>query len=137
MEKTIWLMSKFNHVYFRFLAEQSKSVLKYVGIVDKNGNELDYTNYKRQSVEWEVAEDGTMTPTKDLVFDIPGSGNEKEPIIVAGWRLYDKKTGGTDFGGKDVHPAKYVTNGHYIMPRDKVFVHFTNVGVSEEEYENY
>jgi len=130
-------MSKFNDVYFKFLGEQSKSVLKYVGIVDENGNELDYTNtiYKRQSVEWEVAEDGTMTPTKDLVFDIPGSGNEEKPIIAAGWRLYDEETGGTDFGGKDIHPKEYVTNGQYIIPHDRVFVHFTNVGVSEEEIE--
>lgn len=120
-----------NDIYFNYLGTQSANILTHIALIDENGTELNYVNtiYNRIPVEWEIQTDGTLTPTVDLVFDIPGSGDSANPNKVAGFRMFDAETNGTDYGGKDIQIKEYVIDGQYTLPQDKIFIHFNNVDI--------
>jgi hypothetical protein len=99
--------------------------------LDDTGTELDDTTiYERQPVTWDIAADGTMTPSADITFQVPSSGDELNPTTVSRFSLFDGATGGTDYGGKDVQIMEYVSDGQFTLPMDKILVSFSNMDVS-------
>jgi len=127
-------MSGMNKVYFEFLGEQSKKVLKYVGLVNRNGEEV---SEERKEAVWKVQEvlpEGktniendriiAMVLMEDLVFDIVG--DKDNPVEVAGWRLFDSVERETNYGGRAVQNKEYTDEGTYTLYANKIFVNFDN-----------
>lgn len=98
--------------YRNAIANYGASLIKYIGLVDENGDELSGGDYERKSVSWEAASDGTIRPTQDLIFEIPPS------TIVAGWRGYSAAVEGIDYGGPDVDQEAFNKAGQYKLLRD-------------------
>jgi hypothetical protein len=90
--------------YRNAIANHGASLIKHIGLVDDNGDELSGGSYARQAVTWTTASGGTVRPTADLTFDVAAGA------VVAGWRGFSAATGGTNYGGQDFAGAEEFNN---------------------------
>ncbi len=95
--------------YFNAIANYARSLITYIGLITPTGAELSGQGYRRQPITWTLAEDGEITPTADLLFQVPGS------ITVAGWHGYSSATGGIDYGGESLMPESFNGPGEYLL----------------------
>lgn len=102
--------------YLNSIANYGASLIKFIGLVDENGDELPLGTYARQPAAWKESVDGAIYLESDLSFTIPAGST------VAGWRGYSDSTGGTDFGGEDVEPTEFPNKGVYILLADNTGV---------------
>jgi hypothetical protein len=98
-----------NVTYRNAIANHGASLIKYIGLVNGLGQELTGGGYARQAVTWTQADDGTIRPSEDLVFDVPAGAT------VAGFRCYSAATGGTDYGGESLTAETFAGAGQYKL----------------------
>ena len=98
-----------NAAYRNALAAYGAGLARYIGLVDAAGRELSGSGYARRQVTWSAPVDGTVRPTEDLIFTIPGQST------VAGWRAYDAKTGGSSYGGHSLPAESFNGAGEYRL----------------------
>ena len=98
--------------YRNEIADHGGSLITHIGLVDENGEELSGGGYERLAVTWTTADDGTIRPSEDLIFDVPAG-------TVAGWRGYSASEGGTDYGGKDLTEETFAAEGQYRLLADQ------------------
>lgn len=93
------------------LEDQIDTVITHIGLVDETGTELTGGSpaYAHQAVTFTDAGAGIIRPNANLDFDIPAGDT------VAGWRGYSASSGGTDYGGSDLDPEAYVSQGVYTL----------------------
>jgi hypothetical protein len=93
------------------LETEIDTLITHVGLVDETGTELTGGDpaYARQAVTWEDDGDGVIRPDASLDFDIP------EDTTVAGWRGYSASAAGTDYGGEDLSPETFISQGSYRL----------------------
>lgn len=91
--------------YLNAIADAGAALIKYIGLVDEEGTEISGGSpaYARKSVTWTSASGGTIRPSSDLTFDVPGGKT------VGGWRGYSAASGGTNYGGVDYASDKQET----------------------------
>ena len=106
-------MASMKDVYLEEIAGRGAEVIDYIGLVDDEGNELSGGDYERKPVTWDVESDGTIRPTEDITFSIPGG------TTVGGWRGYDSSDGGTDYGGADLDEETFTNDGEYTLLSDE------------------
>lgn len=90
--------------FMNLLADHGATIITYIGLVDDAGVEISGGSYARQPVTWNPASAGAVTPTTDLVFEVPAGAT------VGGWRGFDAATGGTNYGGFDFATPEVYTN---------------------------
>lgn len=90
--------------YLDALANAGAAAITHVGLVDGSGAEV----ATRQAVEWDVTS-GEMRPSADVVFTVAAGDT------VAGWRGYSGASAGTNFGGADLTPQPFATEGTYTL----------------------
>lgn len=98
-----------NTAYRNAIANHGAGLIKYIGLVNGSGVELSGGSYSRQAITWTTADDGTIRPTADLVFEIPAGST------VAGWRGFSASTSGTNYGGEDLTAEVYNGAGQYKL----------------------
>ena len=101
-----------SETFRNLLSDHAATILTHIGLVDGTGTEISGGNpaYARKAVEWTEAEDGSISPTLDLVFDIPAGKT------VAGWRAYSAGSGGPDYGGASFENQEvYSGQGNYRL----------------------
>ena len=95
--------------YRNAIADHGGSLVTHIGLVDDLDAEISGGDYARQAVTWTDASDGSISPTADLIFDIPG-GN-----TVAGWKGFSALTLGTDYGGASLTNESFTGDGQYTL----------------------
>lgn len=97
--------------YLNSIADDGGALITHIGLVDETGTELSGGSpaYARQAVTWDAAVAGLISPDVSLDFDIPPGDT------VAGWRGYSALTVGTDFGGEDLSPESFISQGSYRL----------------------
>lgn len=93
-----------SNAYLNECANAMRTKVKYLGLVDDNGDEITGGGYERMPVTWTTAPAsgvGVLRPTDSIVFSVLGGGT-----VIGGWRGYSAKTGGTDYGGIDFPVAE-------------------------------
>lgn len=97
------------------------TLISHIGLVDETDAELTGGSpaYARIAVTWVSAGDGVIRPNTDHSFNVPASKT------VAGWRGYSAATGGTDYGGPDLTPESYSTQGTYTLLASETAVRIT------------
>ncbi|HEY9440150.1 MAG TPA: hypothetical protein VIS29_16195 [Streptomyces sp.] len=95
--------------YLDGIANAGAALITHLGLVDDVGTELSGGSYARQAVTWTSSSGGEISPTADLVFDVPASAT------VAGWRGYSASTAGTDYGGTALTSQAFATAGTYTL----------------------
>lgn len=100
-----------SRAYQIVLAKAGAAAIRFIGLVDADGQELEGGAYLRQPVTCRA--DGTfLRPATDLTFAVPAGA------VVAGWRAFDRADGGTDFGGADLMPERFAGRGEYTLLAD-------------------
>lgn len=95
--------------YLNATADAGGALITHLGLVDDTGTEISGGTYARLSVTWTSATGGLIRPTSDKTFNIP-SGK-----TVAGWRGYSASSGGTNYGGADLTPQAFASDGTYTL----------------------
>jgi hypothetical protein len=95
--------------YRNAIADYGAGLITHIGLVDDVDTELSGGDYARKAVTWASADDGTVRPTADLVFDIPAG------VTVAGWRGFSALTEGTNYGGEDLTAEVFAGAGQYKL----------------------
>lgn len=100
------------------IAAHGASLIKFIGLVDGDGNELrgGTPAYARAPVKWTPAEDGVVRPDADVLFEVPAGAT------VAGWRGYSSLMGGTEYGGADLTAETYAEQGQYEIVAAKTAI---------------
>lgn len=98
-----------NATYRNAVADHGGGLITHIGLMDETGTEISGGSYARQAVTWTAAADGTIRPSSDLLFDIPG-GN-----TVAEWRGFSALTLGTDYGGQVLTQESFAGDGQYTL----------------------
>lgn len=93
------------------LEDSVDTVVSHIGLVDETGTELTGGSpaYARLAVTFTDAGAGLIRPDANLTFNIPADAT------VAGWRTYSAVTAGTNYGGEDLSPEVYLTQGTYVL----------------------
>lgn len=93
------------------LEDSVDTVITHIGLVDETDTELAGGSpaYARQAVTFVDGGAGIIRPSVNLDFDIPAGDT------VAGWRGYSALTVGTDYGGQDLSPEAYISQGVYTL----------------------
>lgn len=97
--------------YLNSIADDGGALITHIGLVDEGGTELSGGSpaYARQAVTWTSATGGLIRPDANLDFDIPAGDT------VAGWRGYSASSGGTNYGGEDLSPESFISQGSYRL----------------------
>lgn len=100
-----------NETYRNLIANAGANVITHIGLVDQAGDELSGGSpaYARQPVSWTAAVDGFVSPTADLVFNVPAN------TTVAGWSGFSADMGGTPYGGEDLTQEHFNGQGEFTL----------------------
>jgi len=98
-------------IYINAIADHGASLISHIALVDETGTEISGGDpaYARQPITWTSAADGSISPSADLVFNVPGG------TTVGGWRGYSASTGGTNYGGTAVTQETFASQGEYTL----------------------
>lgn len=100
-----------NSTYLNSIADDGGALITHIGLVDETGTELSGGSpaYARQAVTWTAAAGGLIRPDASLDFDIPAGDT------VAGWRGFSALSAGTNYGGEDLSPETFISQGSYRL----------------------
>ena len=105
-----------NYNYINEIANHGANLIKYIGLVDESGQEIEGSVYQRQPVLWSEAEEGIIRLESDLIFQIAAG------TTVAGWRGYGQLEGGVNYIGGNLDKEYYDNEGRYKIDAKSTYI---------------
>lgn len=107
-------MTTMSTAYTNAVRSDGAALITYIGLFNSSGVEISSAAYARQPTTWSEATDGVAQLATDLVFDMTAGD------VVAAWHGMSALTGGTDYGGADLHnpsgdPFTYGNDGTFTL----------------------